>query len=85
MLKSLNNTNIIYYKDRGTFDDDNITWCVYSLTSYNVRPDIDLSNNQHNIGLFHGPIEGSTTDIGFKFDDGFSLDRFEGLERCFSW
>ena len=30
--------------------------------------------------MFHVPIEGSTTDIGFKFDDGFSLDRFDGLD-----
>lgn len=80
IVESLDNQNIIYYKDRGTFDDDNVTWCIYSLTSYNVRPNINLNNNQHNIGIFHGPIEGSTTDIGFKFDDGFSLDRFEGLD-----
>jgi DNA repair exonuclease SbcCD nuclease subunit len=84
IVDSLNNPNIVYYKDRGTFDDGNIKWCVYSLTSHNVRPDIDLGGKQHKIGLFHGPIEGSTTDIGFKFDDGFSLDRFKGLDVVLS-
>ena len=32
------------------------------------------------IGLFHGQIEGSTTDIGFKFENGYSLDSFVGLD-----
>ena len=32
------------------------------------------------IGLFHGPIEGSSNDFGFVFDEGYSIDRFIGCD-----
>ena len=30
--------------------------------------------------LFHGPIEGASNDLGFIFNDGYSIDRFEGCD-----
>ena len=79
IIDSLNNDNIVYYKDSGVYPDDNIDWVVYSLVSHNVRPQIDKSDNIK-IGLFHGPIQGLTTDIGYKFEDGFDTDRFKGCD-----
>tara|TARA_R110002020_G_scaffold214696_3_gene421777 strand:+ start:3502 stop:4281 length:780 start_codon:yes stop_codon:yes gene_type:complete len=79
IVESLNNDNIVYYKDRGCHMDDNITWCVYSLRSHNVRPDIP-DNQTLKIGLFHGMIEGSSNDSGFIFNDGYSTDRFDGCD-----
>ena len=40
VVESLNNPNIVYYKDKGCYVDENILWCVYSLTSHNVSPEI---------------------------------------------
>ena len=79
IVESLNNDDIVYYKDRGCHKDDNITWCVYSLRSHNVSPDIP-NDKTLKIGLFHGMIEGSSNDAGFIFNDGYSIDRFDGCD-----
>ena len=46
---------------------------------HNVPPDITINSNKK-IGLFHGPIVGLTTDIGYKFEDGFDTHRFMGCD-----
>ena len=46
----------------------------------NERPTIPTTSEKHKIGLFHGPIEGSKTDLGFMFDSGYSLKEFKGLD-----
>jgi len=79
IINSLNNPNIVYLKNRGVYEDENINWCVYSLIEHNIPPDITKSTNK-NIGLFHGPIQGLYTDIGFKFEDGFDVDKFKGCD-----
>jgi len=79
IIDSLNNENIVYYKNRGVYADNNINWCVYSLMDHNLPPEI-LQNENVNIGLFHGPIQGLTTDIGYKFDEGFDSNKFAGCE-----
>jgi DNA repair exonuclease SbcCD nuclease subunit len=84
IVESLNNPNITYYKDMGCHEDENILWCVYSLRSHNVRPDIPDETDKYKVGLFHGPIEGASNDCGFVFDDGFSVDRFDGCDVVFA-
>lgn len=79
IIDSLKNDNISYYKNRGVYEDENINWCVYSLMEHNLPPDIQKSDKK-NIGLFHGPIQGLYTDIGYKFEDGFDVDKFSGCD-----
>jgi DNA repair exonuclease SbcCD nuclease subunit len=79
IVNSLNNPNISYYKDRGVYEDENINWCVYSLVQHNLPPEF-TQNGKLNIGLFHGPIQGLYTDIGYKFEDGFDVDKFSGCD-----
>ena len=79
IIDSLKNDKIIYYKNRGVYSDENIDWVVYSLMDHNVQPDIPESNNVK-IGLFHGPVVGLSTDIGYKFEDGFDTSRFTGCD-----
>lgn len=79
IVDSLKNENIFYYKNRGVYEDENINWCVYSLMDHNIPPDIP-SNGKKNIGLFHGPIQGLYTDIGYKFEDGYDIGKFKGCE-----
>jgi len=31
IIESLNDKNIVYYKDRGVYEDENVMWVVYSL------------------------------------------------------
>jgi len=80
IVESINNENITYFKDRGCYEDENILWCVYSLIEHNISPEIPKDSDKYKIGLFHGAIEGSTNDFGFRFDSGYSVDRFKGCD-----
>ena len=80
IINSLNSENIVYYKDRGVYEDDNISWCVYSQYQGNIPPDITESKGKR-IGLFHGPIQGMKTDLGFDFgEEAYDVEKFDGLE-----
>ena len=79
IIDSLSNENIVYYKNRGVYDDENIQWVVFSLMEHNLPPIIEKSD-KIKIGLFHGPVQGLTTDIGYKFDTGFESDKFSGCD-----
>jgi hypothetical protein len=49
---------------------------------HNIPPDIPQNNNV-NIGLFHGPINGLKTDLGYSFgEESFDPGKFNGLEIC---
>jgi len=80
IIDSLNNKNIVYYKDRGVYEDDNVSWCVYSQYQGNIPPDISEAKGIK-VGLFHGPIQGMTTDLGYDFGDhAYDTEKFDGLE-----
>ena len=79
IIESLRNENIVYYKNRGSYEDQNVEWVVFSLMDHNVPPDITESQRTK-IGLFHGPVVGLSTDIGYKFEDGFDSSRFAGCD-----
>ena len=80
IIDSLNNKNIVYYKDRGVYEDENVSWCVYSQYQGNIPPDISESKGIK-VGLFHGPIQGMTTDLGYDFGDhAYDTEKFDGLE-----
>tara|TARA_R110002020_G_scaffold13043_1_gene47141 strand:+ start:3967 stop:4749 length:783 start_codon:yes stop_codon:yes gene_type:complete len=80
IIDNLNKPNITYFKHKGCYEDDNVLWCVYSLMEENERPTLPTTTEKHKIGLFHGPIEGSKTDLGFMFESGYSLKEFKGLD-----
>jgi DNA repair exonuclease SbcCD nuclease subunit len=79
VVELLNNDNIVYYKDKGVYSDENIDWVVYSLYQHNERPDFK-ADGKFKVGLFHGAIQGMSTDLGFKFEDGYDRLNFVGLD-----
>lgn len=79
IVELLNRKEIAYYKDKGVYEDENIDWVVYSLYQHNERPDFK-SGGRFKVGLFHGPIQGMSTDLGFKFEDGYDRLNFVGLD-----
>ena len=85
MVKLLPECKIQYYRDTDCFEDDNIVWCVYSIFEGNNRPDIEgarakFGNDKTYIGLYHAPVAGSVTDIGYELEHGESLSHFEGCD-----
>ena len=79
IVDSLQDENIVYLKNRGEYEDENVDWVVFSLMDHNIPPDIEKTGRTK-IGLFHGPVQGLTTDIGYKFDSGFESDKFAGCD-----
>jgi DNA repair exonuclease SbcCD nuclease subunit len=79
IIESLKNEKIIYYKNRGSYEDQNVEWVVFSLMEHNVPPHI-TDSERIKIGLFHGPVVGLSTDVGYKFEDGFDSSRFAGCD-----
>jgi DNA repair exonuclease SbcCD nuclease subunit len=80
IVNNLNNPNIVYYKNRGVYKDDNVSWCVYSQFQGNIPPEIDTAVG-FKIGLFHDPVAGLTTDLGFDFGShAYDTEKFNGLD-----
>lgn len=80
IVDSLKNPNIVYYRDRGVYEDENVSWCVFSQFQGNIPPDITEAKG-YKIGLFHDPIQGFVTDTGYDFGDhAFEIEKFKGLE-----
>jgi len=82
IVESLQNPRIVYFKNRGSFVDENVNWCIFSLMHHNIPPDM-LFNGNKNIGIFHGPVYGLKTDLGHVFTDGFDYSKFDGCDVVF--
>ena len=82
VVELLDNPNITYLKDSGDYldTDGNIQWVVYSLYQHNVRPEFTKQEGLLTVGLFHGPIMGLSTDLGFEFEDAYDRLNFNDLD-----
>ena len=82
VVELLDNENITYLKDSGDYvdTDGGIQWVVYSLYQHNVRPEFTKQEGLLTVGLFHGPIMGLSTDMGFEFEDAYDQLNFVGLD-----
>jgi len=83
VIEIMNNSNISYFKESKCYLDDNIVWCVYSIFEGNSRPDIESALKEYGkdkkyIGLFHAPVDGAITSVGFEFEDSTELEQFNG-------
>lgn len=86
MVKLLPDLNIKYFTGESScYLDNNVVWCVYSIFDENNRPDIEKSRDEFGddktyVGLYHAPVLGARTDIGYEFDHGMSFEHFEGCD-----
>lgn len=86
MVKLLPDLNIKYFTgESNCYLDDNVVWCVYSIFDENNRPDIEKARNEFGddktyIGLYHGPVIGLKTDLGYEFDHGANINIFSGCD-----
>jgi DNA repair exonuclease SbcCD nuclease subunit len=85
MIQLLGSDNIYFYKESICYEDENIVWCNYSIFEHNTPPDIvsgrkTYGDDKTYIGLYHAPLAGASTDIGYHFDEGTSLEIFEGCD-----
>lgn len=76
----LSNNDISYFKNTGVYEDENINWVVYSLYEHNRRPEFTKTDDKLYVGIFHGPIQGFSTDLGYRFDDAYDKINFHGCD-----
>ena len=84
VIEAMNNPNIMYFKHSECIEDDNVIWVPISLMDDNKVPETfnpkKKVKGKTYIGLYHSPLSGIKTDLGFSFGDVYSLDNFVGLD-----
>jgi DNA repair exonuclease SbcCD nuclease subunit len=82
VVQLLDDPTIVYFKDSGDYvdSDGGIQWVVYSLYQHNARPEFTKQDGLLTVGLFHGPIMGLSTDMGFEFEDAYDQLNFVDLD-----
>lgn len=86
MVNLLSGLDIQYYKGESFYhEDSNIVWCNYSIFDGCKRPDIEgarttFGDDKTYIGLYHAPLIGLKTDIGYEFDSGNDVSIFNGCD-----
>ena len=72
--------------ESGCLIDDNIVWSLYSSFDNFARPNIEevkISNSDKIfVGLFHGDIKNTKTDVGYTLENGFEASYFDGNDIC---
>jgi DNA repair exonuclease SbcCD nuclease subunit len=79
IVELLNHKDITYFKNSQVKEDENIKWVVYSLYEHNTKPKYEKEDGLY-VGLFHGVIQGFSTDSGYEFDEGFDKINFHGCD-----
>jgi len=73
----------------GIYDDDNVSWCLYSSFNGFNKPDIEAhkalyketdKKDNFYVGLIHGEINGAITVTNFVSETGVSQDMFDGCD-----
>lgn len=88
VINTMNNPNIQYFKRSECVEDENVVWVPISLMDDNKVPETfnpkEKIEGKTYIGLFHSPLSGIETDLGFSFGDVYPLSNFDGMEICLS-
>ena len=85
IISTMDNPNILFLKHTGCYLDENVVWCVYGHMEGSQRPEIEKAREEHGedktyIGLYHDPLIGLKTNVGFEFEDGKDISIFEGCD-----
>ena len=78
IIEIMNNPYVSYLTESKCYLDENIVWCCYSIFEENKRPDIETARKEYGenkkyIGLFHAPVNGELTSVGFEFEESADL------------
>ena len=82
IVENLQNDRIHYLRDTGVYPFHNITFVVYSILDKQENwPKGELVDGENTICLFHGPVNDSTTDIGYTVSsNSFTTEMFDGFD-----
>ena len=80
IIENLDNDNVHYLRDTGVYEIGNLTVGVYSILSHKDEwPKGTDIKGDHKICFFHGPVDKSSTDVGYYISsNSFKVDMFDG-------
>jgi DNA repair exonuclease SbcCD nuclease subunit len=79
IVYNLGKDNIVYYKESGLYQDENVIWTVFSIYNNSAAP-TNLHLKPYTgtyIGLYHGVISGAIGDNGYTFAHGAEISKFD--------
>jgi len=84
IIETMGDDRLKFLKHTGCYEDDNIVWCVYGHIEGSQRPEIEEARVEYGkdkkyVGLYHDPLIGLKTNVGFEFEDGQDISIFDGL------
>ena len=82
ILSALDNPRLHLYKDSGTYPTGvpGFNWCVFSCFDEEGWSQVEPIEDEVNIALFHGGVNGSVTDINWNLEGDVDLDFFDPYE-----
>ena len=81
IINALNNPNIHLYKKSGTYEfAPGFEWCVLSCFDEENWIKAQPSKDNISIGLYHGAIRGSLTDIEWQLEGEDNIDLFKSYD-----
>jgi len=77
VVQAMNNPRIHLYKKSDVYEfQPGYTWCIYSLFDEEGWNDVKPLPGKTNIACYHGPVQGSVTEVGWEMD-GLNLEFFK--------
>lgn len=81
IVSALNNPKVRLYKKSGVYPfAPGFNWCVFSPFDEENWTQVNPEPGKINIACFHGPIQGSSTEVGWTIDDGRNVEFFNGFD-----
>lgn len=84
VINAINNPKIHLYKQSGVYNiASKFNLCVFSLFDEDGWKNVKPVDGDVNIGLFHGSVAGSTTDMGWQLESEMNVDFFKNYDFVF--
>ena len=81
IVENLNHPNLHYFKDSGIYKVADVSFVVWDV--WDKEDDFitaDQVDGDTKIVLFHGTVDKSETDLGFKLPSDVHIDKFKGYD-----
>lgn len=80
VVNAINNPKVHLYKKSGVYElETGCNLCVYSLFDEENWASVTPEEGKINIACFHGPVQGSKTEVGWELD-GVKVSFFDGYD-----
>ena len=82
IINALNHPQLFLYKDSGTYPTGvpGFNWCVYSCFDEDKWDNVKPKAGDINIAVFHGGVNGSTTDIEWNIEGEVDVEFFKDYD-----